>query len=171
MSDLKTNLQEILQEKQDKIIPENIKKNVQIFDVIGTYEGSDITLQEKSVDITDNGATEVVPDSNYYGLSKVNINTNVVNKPNIFMQETEPETKEGIWLQSNKQIDKVEIVENFASGEGSWTSLPNLPVRLGCDAYACIGDDIYVLDLYSDTIYKVNPKLNTCESLGSRKRI
>lgn len=40
MSDLKTNLQEILQEKQDKIIPENIKKDVQIFDVIGTYEGS-----------------------------------------------------------------------------------------------------------------------------------
>ena len=40
MSELKTNLQEILQEKQDKIIPGNIKKDVQIFDVIGTYEGS-----------------------------------------------------------------------------------------------------------------------------------
>ena len=39
MSDLKTNLQEILQEKQDKIIPENIKKDVQIFDVTGTMEG------------------------------------------------------------------------------------------------------------------------------------
>ena len=40
MSDLKTNLQNILQEKQDKIIPENIKKDIQIFDVTGTYEGS-----------------------------------------------------------------------------------------------------------------------------------
>ena len=40
MSELKTNLEAILQEKQDKIIPENIKKDVQIFDVIGTYEGS-----------------------------------------------------------------------------------------------------------------------------------
>ena len=40
MSELKTNLQEILQEKQEKIIPENIKKDVQIFDVTGTYEGS-----------------------------------------------------------------------------------------------------------------------------------
>ena len=40
MSDLKTNLQEILQEKQNKIVPENIKKDVQIFDVTGTYEGS-----------------------------------------------------------------------------------------------------------------------------------
>ena len=40
MSELKTNLEAILQEKQDKIIPANIKKDVQIFDVIGTYEGS-----------------------------------------------------------------------------------------------------------------------------------
>ena len=40
MSELKTNLDEILQEKQNKIIPKNIKKDIQIFDVIGTYEGS-----------------------------------------------------------------------------------------------------------------------------------
>ena len=40
MSELKTNLQEILQEKTDKIIPENIKKDIQIFDVVGTYEGN-----------------------------------------------------------------------------------------------------------------------------------
>lgn len=41
MSELKTNLEAILQEKQDKIIPENIKKDIQIFDVTGTYEGLD----------------------------------------------------------------------------------------------------------------------------------
>ena len=40
MSDLKTNLESILQEKQSKIIPENIKKDVQIFDITGTYEGN-----------------------------------------------------------------------------------------------------------------------------------
>lgn len=40
MSELKTNLQEILREKQEKIIPENIKKDVTIFDITGTYEGS-----------------------------------------------------------------------------------------------------------------------------------
>ena len=39
MSDLKTNLEEILQEKETKIIPANIKKDIQIFDVVGTYEG------------------------------------------------------------------------------------------------------------------------------------
>lgn len=49
MSDLKTNLQEILQEKQDKIIPENIKKDVQILGVTGTMEGG--------VDTSDANAT------------------------------------------------------------------------------------------------------------------
>ena len=37
----------------------------------------DITLQEKSVDVTTNTSIEVVPDTNYYGLSKVIVNTNV----------------------------------------------------------------------------------------------
>ena len=41
MLELETNLKAILQEKQDKIIPENIKKDIQIFDITGTYEGLD----------------------------------------------------------------------------------------------------------------------------------
>ena len=53
MSDLKTNLEEILQEKETKIIPANIKKDVQIFDVVGTYEG------EEGIDTSDaNAATD-----------------------------------------------------------------------------------------------------------------
>ena len=39
-TELETKLSQILEEKQNKIIPENIKKGVQIFDVIGTYEGN-----------------------------------------------------------------------------------------------------------------------------------
>lgn len=48
MSDLKTNLEQILQEKETKIIPENIKKDIQIFDITGTYEGNsgDVKLFE-----------------------------------------------------------------------------------------------------------------------------
>lgn len=38
MSQLKDNLDQILQEKETKIIPENIKKDVQIFDITGTLE-------------------------------------------------------------------------------------------------------------------------------------
>lgn len=39
MSELSEKLTQILTEKEEKIIPENIKKDVQIFDVIGEYEG------------------------------------------------------------------------------------------------------------------------------------
>ena len=48
MSDLKTNLEQILQEKETKIIPDNIKKDIQIFDITGTYEGNsgDVKLFE-----------------------------------------------------------------------------------------------------------------------------
>lgn len=45
MSDLKTNLEQILQEKQNKIISENIKKGVQIFDITGSLK-SDVKLFE-----------------------------------------------------------------------------------------------------------------------------
>lgn len=39
MTELETKLSQILEEKQNKIIPENIKKGIQIFDIEGTYEG------------------------------------------------------------------------------------------------------------------------------------
>lgn len=43
MSQLKTNLQEILAEKQQKIIAENIRRNVSVFGVIGTLDEADFT--------------------------------------------------------------------------------------------------------------------------------
>ena len=39
MSDLKQTLINIAEEKREKIIPENIKKGVNIFGVVGTYGG------------------------------------------------------------------------------------------------------------------------------------
>lgn len=35
-------------------------------------------------------------------------------KPNIFMQETEPEIKEGIWLQSNKTFEKISALDSYS---------------------------------------------------------
>lgn len=71
-------------------------------------------------------------------------------KPNIFMQETEPETKEGIWIQSNKDISKIETIENLITGKGEWTNIySNIPynfyrgraVSIGTDIYLFSGDD------------------------------
>ena len=53
MSDLKTNLEQILQEKETKIIPENIKKDVQIFDVVGTLEAGLDTSSDNPITTDD----------------------------------------------------------------------------------------------------------------------
>ena len=48
-STLKIKLNTIYQEKQNKILPENIKKDVQIFDVIGTYAGNNVEVNTKDL--------------------------------------------------------------------------------------------------------------------------
>lgn len=52
----------------------NIKKGVSILEVEGTYEP---TLQNKSIEITENGTTTVTADEGYNGLNEVEITTNV----------------------------------------------------------------------------------------------
>lgn len=124
MSDLKINLEEILQEKQTKIIPENIKKDVTIFDVTGTYEGA-----------------------------------NLSNNINVFIQETEPELKNGIWLQNNNTYDKV-IIDKEASNSGIiiGDKLSNFPVDTDeASVLVLAGNDIYIFDYNQDHhSYKYN---------------
>ena len=45
-------------------------------------------------------------------INKVSSGGNI--KPNIFMQETEPETKEGIWIQSNKNYEKIDVLDSYS---------------------------------------------------------
>ena len=58
--------------KEDKIAPVDFAKEIQ-----GINVGVPINNQDKSVDITENGTTEVMADSGYTGLGKVTINTEV----------------------------------------------------------------------------------------------
>lgn len=43
MSELKNKLNQIKLEKTNKIIPGNIKSGTQIFDIVGTYEGTNVS--------------------------------------------------------------------------------------------------------------------------------
>lgn len=77
MDILNTKIKNILTEKNTKISPENIKKDVTVLGITGTYEGQQPTLQNKSVTITENGTTTITPDSGYDGLDEVEVTANV----------------------------------------------------------------------------------------------
>lgn len=49
MTNLQLNLSSILQEKKEKIIPENIKKGITIYGVTGTYDGDTPSPQADSI--------------------------------------------------------------------------------------------------------------------------
>ena len=51
MTQLEQNLIQIKNEKDTKILPENIREGVQIFDIIGTYRGGSISEQEYQEDL------------------------------------------------------------------------------------------------------------------------
>ena len=80
MSELEKILDKILKEKIEKVIPENIKEDISVFGIVGTYDSSNIQsdipatnddiIQEKEAyvndtklvgTIADNGAIEIIP--------------------------------------------------------------------------------------------------------------
>lgn len=84
-------------------------------------------------------------------------------KPNIFMQESEPETKEGIWIKSNEVMNKIKVVESLSPGEGTWENLGDIiPVEFKGGAvvdtsngiYIFVEDSVYVFDELTKTFEK-----------------
>lgn len=71
MSELKDNLTSILTQKEQKIIPENIKSGVEILNVTGNV--IELMGQEKTVTPTTKKQI-ITPDANYNGITKLTIN-------------------------------------------------------------------------------------------------
>ena len=69
-------------------------------------------------------------------------------KPNIFIQEDEPTTKNGIWLKGNYQVDNIVADENIFAGE-EWNlekmaQILPIPYDFYSSSATSIGTDIYL---------------------------
>ena len=122
MDILNTKIKSILTEKNTKILPENIKAGVNILGITGTYEGQkpsgeieiiengqvDVSnyasanvnvptpspnLQNKSIEITENGTQTITADSGYDGLNEVEVTTNVSGSGEIAPEEYEQDVE------------------------------------------------------------------------------
>ena len=158
MSDLKTNLQEILQEKQDKIIPENIKKDVQIFDVVGSLEAAnyDNTLTPEEYIDCDNTLDVILNGYDSLPLSKLNL----------FIQIEEPDIKNGIWVKTNKQYENKITVQKALQDTGEYTKMIDIPKSLSTGACISIGTDIYIFT-HDNGVYKYDTLTGTYTTLSN----
>lgn len=174
---------------------ENIKSGISILGVSGSL----IELNGHELEVTPATVQKVIePEDNYNAITKVtveavtsSIDSNIIPeniksgvsilgvdgnlqprgfKSNVFMQETEPETKEGIWLQGDKLVDKIEVVDNLLSADGEWdlTLKATIPTDIENNrAGACaVGDYIYIFGgTNTSDIYKYNIVEDSYEKL------
>ena len=96
-------------------------------------------------------------------------------KPNIFMQETEPVKKEGIWFKSDKPVDHIIMDTNIIEG-GNWDTIneyPDLPVNANAydNKVANVGTNIFIFSGTSAASYKYDTLTNTFTEITSPNRI
>lgn len=143
------------------------------------------TYQNKQVNITTNGNYDIIPDEGYDAMEKVRINVTAGEnldtelnaqderiaeleaalenktagkaKPNVFVQETEPSTKKGIWIESaDYEIEHTIADEDIFESE-SWnttkmSSIKSIPYRFYQGSAVAINTDIYLFgSKYSTT--------------------
>ena len=89
------------------------------------------------------------------------------NKLNIFLQEEEPDTKEGLWLQNgNLTYDTIIMDDNIIAQE-DWDTVhqyPSIPSEYDarCNRSVSVGTDIYLLGYYSYSTMSTNPTFSKC---------
>lgn len=125
MGALKEKLQSILQTKQEKIVAENIKKGVTIFDIEGSLE--ELKGQEKTV-TPSKVQQDVTPDEEYNGMTKVtvegvtsSIDENITPeniKKGISILDVEGTMEEGIDTTSETPV----TAEDMAEGKEAWVN-------------------------------------------------
>lgn len=97
-----------------------------------------------------------------------------VAKPNIFVQTTEPNKKDGIWLQTDKEVEHYVSDENVFVG-GTWTPDINsitIPYKSAPQGAAVVENFIYVFPMYdsANLPYKINVATEEVTNLSAMPR-
>ena len=96
-------------------------------------------------------------------------------EPNIFVQTTSPETFDGIWLQTNNEVDEIIEDETLSVGE-QWdytkmNSLNNIPYNFAQGSAVAIRTDVYLFGGSgygaNTTAYKYNPLTDVYTQLNN----
>lgn len=136
---------------------------------------TDPILQDKTIEITENGTTNIVADEGYNGLNNVEVTTNVKagvqNEMNLFIQKEEPEKKSGIWIQKeNEPINNI-CIENITVSE-KWNVLnDSFPILASYQRVVKINNYLYVFGgkvsagTTTNKAYKYNLTNNSVENL------
>lgn len=105
-----------------------------------------LQLQHKTVEITDNATTHVIPDPGFEGLRYVDIVYKGHTGLNVYTQPDEPESKVGVWLQTTNKYSKVSLI-NGAKYDGTVTtktSRTKIPWAFKNGTGEKIGDFVYL---------------------------
>ena len=92
------------------------------------------------------------------------------NEPNVFVQEEEPEFKQGIWLQTDKPFNKLTFSEiTFGSAWEYNTDKATIPYEFSEGRGVQNGDEVYIFGGGGGetTAYKYNLKTNTYTKLAN----
>ena len=137
-----------------------IKNGVTILGITGTLEDAD-TLT--------NTVTNLENQVNRLTTELDNKTAGSIIEPNIFVQSTEPTSKDGIWLQTNKTAEHYISDDNIFIG-GTWSLASDtapIPYNFYYGSAVAIGTDIYILGGSGNYIraYKYNTLTNTYTQL------
>ena len=138
---------------------------------------TDPNLQNKSITITENGTQTIIPDTDYDGLSNVEVITNVTGSSseqlNVFLQSEEPSKKDGIWIKKeNATINKISIDDFNISEEWNY-DIGTIPIASSYNRVAKYENYLYIFggrNSSSNCInncYKYNLETNQYSSIAN----
>lgn len=130
-NELQTKLDAILQDKNTNLLPENLKAGITCLGVNGTLiPREDLQEQLNNQDLIIQQLQEELANKAGGGV-----------KPNIFVQETEPEKKKGIWVKSS-------INYNIVDDHKIFTPIAHLSKNVSSSGFCKIDNWLYIFGGY-----------------------